>query len=210
MFYYHFQEICGLTSSMLPRFEALLRCSSSNKFCNKILQKISLEDQISKVLSSVVGMDLFVHFNISPGIKRSDLDTIKSVCESLSWPEKRLVLEVVESGIIDLDILFYARNLGFSLALDDLGNGSSLYNIQQDFYYDYIKFDKAWLISSVHRSILISVIEKLRYLYPLSEFILEGVEDKNCYSFAKTLNVQYLQGFYLHKPAKLFMNNKVA
>lgn len=210
MFYYEYQQIFSTSDGNSNHFEALFRCSESNEFCRQKLESICLEKQLNKVLEQLGHDDFYVHFNIEPTITEFDLKTISNVCEKFKFNKRKFVLEVVESGEISVNILKTARNLGFSLALDDLGKGSSLYNIQPNFFYDYIKFDRAWLISPIHTSLLTAVIEKLRVLYPMTEFIIEGVETEGSLNFAKNLNVQFLQGFHLERPKKcneLFMNN---
>tara|TARA_Y100000034_G_scaffold135872_1_gene209547 strand:+ start:8052 stop:8714 length:663 start_codon:yes stop_codon:yes gene_type:complete len=213
MFTHHYQPIKAIRKENNKlHIEALFRCNSSKLFDQALLEKIPISVQFESIVSQLQNLntEFIVHFNVVPHITIKQLDDIHSVCLRKGLKPNCVVIEVLESGIVDINTLSHARNLGFKLALDDFGKGSSIENIRLEFFFDFIKFDKSFLQSGVHCALISSLIHDLQHFFPLTKFILEGVENIGHFNFSKTLPLDHIQGFYLSKPLtfeQLYMYN---
>ncbi|KZN63361.1 EAL domain-containing protein [Pseudoalteromonas luteoviolacea] len=213
MFTHHYQPIKSLNENRTElHIEALFRCEARNLFDQELLKKVPIEDQFDSIILQLkkLNRDFLVHFNVIPYITVEQLDSVYSVCLKRRVDPANVVIEVLEIGVVELQTLKHARNLGFKLALDDFGKGSSIENISTDFFFDFIKFDRSFLQSGVHLALISSLINDLQHFFPLTQFVLEGVESIGHYNFCKTLPLHYVQGFYLSKPLtieELYMYN---
>jgi EAL domain-containing protein (putative c-di-GMP-specific phosphodiesterase class I) len=118
----------------------------------------------------------------------------------------RLTVEIVESEQIeDLEMvnefIFSLKKLGVLIAIDDFGSGYSNFDNIVKLDVDYVKLDGS-LISKIHdekyRVILESMVNICRELE--IKTIAEYISDESILKLAKSIGVDYLQGFHLHKP----------
>ncbi|MBB4212284.1 EAL domain-containing protein (putative c-di-GMP-specific phosphodiesterase class I) [Rhodothalassium salexigens DSM 2132] len=120
----------------------------------------------------------------------------------------RVVFEVVETDhVSDMAhlrrIVDYYRNAGFRVALDDFGSG---YNNLSQFVGlrpDFIKIDKALVLSLNSHPIARRLVE---FLVATAQdngikIIAEGVEDAQTFDTLKAIGVDFYQGFYFARPA---------
>ena len=136
------------------------------------------------------------------------LRTTVQLLDDLGISHDRVVFEVVESeDVDDIDhlrgILDYYRSGGFHVALDDLGAGFSSLTRLAQLRPDYVKLDIE-LVRNVNvdrfkSEIAKKLIEAARTL-ELS-VIAEGVETKGEFDWVVANGANYVQGFYVCKPA---------
>ncbi|MDE3841048.1 diguanylate phosphodiesterase (plasmid) [Bacillus methanolicus] len=122
---------------------------------------------------------------------------------------QQLIFEINENEDVNLNMLkksiSYLKNLGFLIAIDDFGEGSSSIKSMIELQPDFIKLDRYFmedLRNSEQKKDLI------RYLLHFcrefnSELIVEGVEDNDSLADLKSLGVQYAQGYFLGRPTLL-------
>lgn len=154
----------------------------------------------------------FSHITISCNFTRSALsekgfiDAICEICEKYTFDRSRVCIEITEDAIEKnmknaLSNIAECKNLGFRIALDDLGSGyTSLANLC-DYPIDIVKIDRDILLKAKDergKSLFAGIVElahKLRL-----KVICEGVETEEQNSFAIHSNCDYIQGFYYYKP----------
>ena len=126
-------------------------------------------------------------------------------------PDNRLsdiVVENLEYGK-DVDIvklsekLVFLRSNSWQIALDDFGTGINSINALKILNPDIVKVDRYFVIDCLadmtKRNILDIIIHTLK-LHGV-QILVEGVETKEVYDYLKNVKVDYIQGFYLGKPA---------
>lgn len=129
----------------------------------------------------------------------------------------RVVLEITERGAIDevSDVgarIRRLRNLGFRVAIDDLGAGyaglSSIAMLEPDFVKLDMSLTRDMSTSLVKRRLVASMIEACRDCGMC--LVAEGVETDKELLILRELGCDMLQGYYFARPSPEFVNVQVA
>jgi hypothetical protein len=122
-------------------------------------------------------------------------------------PKGSLCMEVTEALVMEnperaTQVLSQLAAAGASLALDDFGTGYSSLSYLNQFTFDTIKVDRAFIQASGQNGTG-SVI--LRSIVALShelgkKVVAEGVETEEDVGFLRSINCEYGQGFYYGEP----------
>ncbi|MBE6135764.1 MAG: EAL domain-containing protein [Erysipelotrichaceae bacterium] len=94
------------------------------------------------------------------------------------------------------------RKAGFKIEIDDFGSGYSTLNMLSVIPFDVLKIDMIFMKnfdSSLGTKSIIKAIRDIAKSLKV-EVVCEGVENKAQYDFLKSLNIDYVQGYYLSKP----------
>lgn len=122
----------------------------------------------------------------------------------------KIIFEVTETAAINnLDLAVRAlrelRKLGCRVALDDFGSGYSSYAYLRRLPLDYLKIDGIYirniLTDQTDQALTASMIEVGHALG--LKVIAEYVETEETYAMLKELGVDYVQGYWIHKPESL-------
>ncbi|AFJ02887.1 diguanylate cyclase/phosphodiesterase (GGDEF & EAL domains) with PAS/PAC sensor(s) [Methylophaga frappieri] len=118
-----------------------------------------------------------------------------------------VVIELTEQyPIDDYDVMREAtahyRDMGFSIAIDDLGAGYSGLRTWSEIKPDYVKLDRHF-IQNIHedrqkRQFVQSIIDIAQGIN--CKIIGEGVEVREEYLAAQTMEIQFAQGYYFARP----------
>lgn len=120
-----------------------------------------------------------------------------------------LVLEMTEHGMQQDETLLAAalapvRALGCEIAIDDLGTGVSGLKVWSAIRPEYVKVDRYFVTGieddPVRGEILRLVVETGRAT--CSHIVAEGIESQQQFAIVRDLGVDYLQGFFIGKPAR--------
>lgn len=134
------------------------------------------------------------------------IDNIKSISEKYAIDKSKLIIEITESALENnlecaLRNMRECKNMGFTIALDDLGTGdTSLINLCE-YPVDIVKLSKDLLInaeSEKGRLLLDGVINTAHSLG--LKVICEGVETDVHNDIVTGLSSDYAQGFYYYFP----------
>lgn len=132
--------------------------------------------------------------------------TLNAVKKSGLHPS-RIIFEVVESHAVSDTVLLRSildqyREWGFKVALDDVGAGNSGLMMLASLEPDLIKIDRAIVAASVrsnaHKQVFRSLVDIGHRQKKL--VLAEGVETREEYEVAESLNADLIQGFLLGKP----------
>ena len=131
---------------------------------------------------------------------------IKAILDQYDIPSKYIQLEITESAIVDNEksltkIVEVMHKLGFKVLLDDFGVGySSLVSIK-DLNFDILKIDKSFVdaIGTEKGNHIIKYTIELGKSLGM-DIVVEGVETEEQYTYLKTLDCDFAQGYYLSKP----------
>lgn len=168
------------------------------------LTKFMIDKAISFILSS---KDIVVSINFSPNsfnnenvyylidkIKENELDSSKIKVEITEQ-----VLLNKENAIKYINIL---KDHGIIIAMDDFGSGYSSYEQIGEVPIDIIKIDKSIISKICESKLSRSIAESIVYFCRNNnlETIAEGVETEEVAKACKEIGIDYLQGYYYHKP----------
>ncbi|MDH5656584.1 MAG: EAL domain-containing protein [Spirochaetia bacterium] len=153
----------------------------------------------------------FSHYAINiSGSSIGDPEFMKFITQSIekySIPENLICFEITESNAVTnlSQAVHFIRELkkyGITFAIDDFGTGFASFSYLKNFPADYIKIDGSFIMglkdSDLNKAIVHSIIEIGKILGV--KIIAECVEDQETYQLLKDLDIDFLQGFYLHKP----------
>lgn len=119
----------------------------------------------------------------------------------------RVVIEITEHmPIKDYQVIYeaveYYRNMGFTIAIDDLGSGYGGLRHWTELRPEYVKID-GHFAQNIHedvvkRGFIRSMREIARELN--SRLIVEGIESEDEYAAIASLGIELAQGYYLQRP----------
>ncbi|MFT4927039.1 MAG: EAL domain-containing protein (putative c-di-GMP-specific phosphodiesterase class I) [Phenylobacterium sp.] len=124
----------------------------------------------------------------------------------LGLPCDRVVIEITEQQRADEALLKQAvnhyRELGFIIAIDDLGSGHSGLRQWSELMPDIIKIDR-YFVDNCHRDVVKK--EFLKFIFALASatgalVIAEGIEQDAELQLLASLGISLTQGFLLEKP----------
>ncbi len=150
---------------------------------------------------------------ISVNVSRVDIynsrlaESIVQLVDKYQLPHDLLEFEITESAyafnpMILIKLVSDLHENGFTILMDDFGNGYSSLSILKDIEVDILKLDMLFLSNSKDtgrgENILASVIRMAKWLkIPV---IVEGVETASQVNFLKSVGCDYVQGYYYAKP----------
>ncbi|MFA6954336.1 MAG: EAL domain-containing protein [Thermoanaerobaculia bacterium] len=141
------------------------------------------------------------------GRDRGFVEFLTSLAEDTSTPLSRVVVEIVEHAPAwnspgFLSSLEKLRELGMSIALDDIGLGQSNFKMILECRPDYFKIDR-YFVAGCHRDPYRVAV--LQSIFELSErfggrVIAEGVEYESELECVKNIGIRLVQGFLFSRP----------
>ncbi len=118
----------------------------------------------------------------------------------------RLTVEIVESEQIEdieqvNEFIFALKKEGVLIAIDDFGSGFSNFDNIVNLDIDYVKLDGS-LVSKIDNEKYRVILQNMvKICHDLGiKTIAEYISDAHIMRLAKSIGVDYLQGYHLHKP----------
>ena len=152
--------------------------------------------------------------NISPyclQLNDSAFEFQLSNVENLGLKPTDIVIEITEgSSIKDFDLLKDCvnkyRELGFGIALDDLGEGFSSLRLWSEIAPDYVKIDKHFIHNIHNDAVKLEFVRAIQKIASESGCltIAEGVETSDELAVIKDLKINYAQGYLFGRPLPQF------
>lgn len=156
---------------------------------------------------------LFLNINLATLHNKQYRDRfLPSVLKQADFPFHRLVVEVLESPAVDESDLFdavqYFRSLGALVALDDFGTGRSNFDRIWRLAPDIIKLDRS-IIWEASKHLTGNLRRMLPNLVAMmheagSLVLIEGIENETQLMISLDADADFVQGFYLARPAHAF------
>jgi len=231
-----FQPIFDLANSCILGYEALSRGPKGHplEFPNQLFLAAEQQGKVSELELlcrkkaienfALLGLSGKLFLNVSP---RTLLDPkhpkgeTQHLLEQHGLSAAQVVIEVTEQDEVPnhqllQQTLAYYRELGFSIAIDDLGAGHSGLRKWSELQPDIIKIDK-YFIDHCHQSIVKK--EFLKSIIDLAkatntQVIAEGIEHQEELDLLTGLGVSLAQGFLLERPStepsRLFSSDLLA
>jgi diguanylate cyclase (GGDEF)-like protein len=190
----------------LPELEAKLFCKAVGKFKDlKVAQDTKL---YFKLDGRNLGEDNDPRMRLGDTVSEAGLHK-NQICLEFSERHRQTITDVTHHAINDL------RQLGFLVALDDFGRGSSELRLLHDMSPDYVKIDRFFLNGidcDARRKLFVTTVANLARVLG-ARVIAEGVETELEFKACREAGCDLLQGSFVAEPflktssAKLFYDH---
>ena len=179
---------------MLTELEMLCRSHAIDRFCALRLP--------GKLFLNVSPESLLEQQHYSGGTL--------AMLEAKGLTPDRVVIELTEQAPIeDLNLLQTAlhhyRDMGFSIALDDLGAGYSSLRLWPELHPEYVKIDRHF-VDGIHqdpikREFVVSILQMANA--SRAQVIAEGIEQPEELAVLEEIGIDWVQGYWLGRPASV-------
>lgn len=219
-----FQPIVSLTDQSIFGYEALIRGPSNGLLHSPVnlfntaarhgfLAELDLMCRETVITHyGALGLKQKLFLNTTPvALLQQDYPhglTLQYV-EQASLSSQQVIIELTEQyPIDDYDLMRAAtqhyREMGFSIAIDDLGAGYAGLRTWSELKPDYVKLDRHFM-QNIHedqqkRQFVQSMIDIAQSIG--CQVIGEGIEVRQEYLIAQGLDMRLAQGYYFGRPAK--------
>ncbi|MGM9905791.1 EAL domain-containing protein [Lactobacillus sp.] len=221
----YYQPIVDTFSSKISTYEALARWVDPNYgFLNpgefiEVLERGHLIHKLDLHILDLVCQDLADAMQkdenypmVSVNLSRYDLELpdlhekINAILNQHGVKSNQIRIEITESALLSNTEAVIREHIsrfhedGYQVWLDDFGSGFSSLNSLQNFDFDLLKIDMAFLRHANEKTptILMDVIDMAKRLG--IETLSEGVETKDEYDFLHSIGCVLAQGFYFSQP----------
>ncbi len=239
-FFLMFQPVVRTSDGKATHYEALIRMKGENDEILSPEEFIPAAERMGLIhhidlwvvehaidfLGSLSGEYSQISLNINlSGHAFQDQSLLSLIQQKLemTWvPANRLTFEITETAAIanyaqTREMVARLRALGCRFALDDFGAGFNSFNYLKNFPVDYLKLDGTF-ISNLRNDPVDQILVKSMIAVAHSlgkKTVAEYVEDVETMELLKQYGIDFVQGFYLGKPApelstKSFMTPSVA
>lgn len=138
------------------------------------------------------------------------LDFVQSQLEESGIDARRVCFEITETAAIAnlssaLRFISALRTAGCRFVLDDFGSGFSSFAYLKNLPVDFLKIDASFTHQLPNDPIQRALVESIQQIARVlgMRTIAEGIEDEETLRVLRELEVDYGQGFALHRPAAL-------
>jgi len=223
----HYQPIVSLATGRISGFEALVRWQRGDELV-PAYEIIPVAEETGLIMHlgdwvlrealrqvedwrrALPGQEpLHVHVNLSPRqfLQPNLIDQIERSLGETDADPTLLHLEVTESVLIEnaeeaKQLLRALRASRVGLSLDDFGTGYSSLSTLQQFPFDTLKIDRAFIGTNGNadrNDEIVRTIANLANVLGMAVTV-EGVESRDQVSRMRALGIEYAQGFYFSKP----------
>ncbi|MCY9870572.1 EAL domain-containing protein [Vibrio barjaei] len=107
-----------------------------------------------------------------------------------------------ENNAYNANLLETIRSAGIKIAVDDFGTGSSSFSYFNDFHFDELKIDRKFITNINEVKQKYFAVNMLRQLsHDLNiKVVAEGVEKVSELETLKSIDVDYIQGYFFYRP----------
>lgn len=132
-----------------------------------------------------------------------------SLMRRLNIPPSRIVIEITENQRISdfdhfRDALAHFRNLGYRIAIDDLGQGMSNLRMWTEIHPDFVKIDRHFIHGIAHEPLKFQLVRAMHGMAETcgASIIAEGVEDAEDFRTLRDIGIPFVQGYFVARPAR--------
>ncbi len=223
-----YQPILSIMDGSISHYEALVRIRNENgelvlpsPFI-KVAEKTGLIHDIDHMVlrkaiaeikrQSEIGFEVIMAINLSAH-SFSDpqlLPLLDQLLDSSKINPSHIIFEITETAALsDLvgatNLIHKIHDLGCRFALDDFGVGFSSFYYLKELPVDYVKIDGSFiqdLPSNRNDQILVKVMADIAREFG-KKTIAEFVQDEETLEILKSYKIDYAQGYFVGRPAKI-------
>lgn len=217
-----FQPIVDLGSGEIAGYEGLIRGPSDSPLHSpQSLFKSAAQHQLGTrleylcrrvVLEKFAELDLEgrLFLNVSPesmihgGVRHSE--TLQYMKE-IGISPTRVIIELTEGQpTYDYDVLrdatMHYRDMGFQIAMDDLGEGFSGLRLWSELRPEFVKIDMHFIQGINHDPVKLQFVRSIQEIAEKSgcQVVAEGIETQAELLLIRDLNIAFGQGYHLARP----------
>jgi diguanylate cyclase (GGDEF)-like protein len=217
-----FQPVLDFNSGLIQGYEALIRGPSDSPLhsplvlfkvahqCQLLAELEMLCRELSIAAFAAAGVQGDLYLNVNPLLLLSNdhpSGLTLALLEKYQLNPSRVVIELSEQYQVDdstvlINAVHHYRELGFRIAIDDLGSGFSGLKLWSELKPDLIKIDR-YFISQVHadptkKEFVRSIIALAKSTG--SAVVAEGIETREELLLCQELGADYGQGYLLGRP----------
>ena len=159
------------------------------------------------IVKGIVPPTISINFSRRNFSNENAADAIDEIVREYHVPKKMIEIEITETiDEFPISVLkaFVDRlhRLGYKVAIDDFGSGSSSLSLLREVTFDTLKIDKGFVDRAYAKDLTI-----LNYIIKMAkalnvDVLAEGVERKEQLETLKSLGCEVIQGYYFDKPLK--------
>lgn len=176
-----------------------------DELTNSIFRKAV--EQASKWSADGLDFKISVNFSINSFASEVFSNFIIDTTEEFGLDPSRLILEVTETQVMEhsvdcVEFLTRLRMKKFGLSIDDFGTGNSSMQQLKSIPFSELKIDRAFVHKAATNSSAKAILEASVILAKNlnMQTVAEGGETREDWDLVKSLDVDYMQGFYCAKP----------
>ncbi len=207
----------------IVKYESLMRLIDDNDNTHSplsfldIAKKVKFYPQLTKIMIEKTFKKAINHkINISINLSIQDItnsEIVNFIIDELSKNKIAtfITFELLEHESINdyevvIDFINTVKKLGCKIAIDDFGSGYSNFIYLLKLKPDYIKIDGS-SIKNIHKDknsyLITKTIHDCAHLLGIKT-IAEYVHNKKVFKTLKKIGIDEYQGYYFHKPSKIF------
>ena len=190
-----------------------------------VIEKTELIGELTKfMIDTAIDMaidsdseDTILSINFSPkDFKKETIDYLIYNIKDKNINPRKLQIEITEEILLRGSEAFcyleLFRKYGILIAIDDFGTGYSSYQSLAELPIDVIKIDKSMIQKVSSNTISKSLVKSIVDFCQANDIITvaEGVETKEMLDTCNEIGIDYLQGYYFHKPEIIYKNEKAS
>jgi len=218
-----FQPIFSRDGARIEWYEALLRLKNEAGEYVSIYEYLDiarstgfyqhLTDFVLRSAAEAIcehDVDVSVNISIHDIARNEFIQLVDETFDRIRDKQGRIIFEILESDeLVELDkclwFINYIARYGFKIAIDDFGTGYSNYSTLISLPIDIVKIDGS-LIKRIHHDANAKLLVEGIVHFCVNankKTVAEFVADQKTFDTLKTMDVDYLQGFYLSQPAPI-------
>jgi len=133
-----------------------------------------------------------------------------NMLEQAGFPPERVVIELTEQYPLDnydvvREALHHYKEMGFEIAIDDLGAGYAGLRMWSEIRPDYVKIDRHFMTDIHNDKVKQEFVRSIQSIARELEcrVVAEGVEISDEYRLINKLGLEFCQGYYFARPTTL-------
>jgi len=217
-----FQPIVSISSQSIFSFEALIRGPSDSLLHNPFnlfkyaeqhelalklehtCRKVSIREYAALKLPQKLFLNVSPHVLLNPDFRSGE--TLRFL-EEEGIPAQSVVIEITEQQLIDdYDSMRRAvehyREMGFQIALDDLGAGYSSLRVWTELMPEFVKIDRHFIQDIDKDPVKLNFVRSIQAMAVAShcQVVAEGIETEGEFLAVEELGIAFAQGYYFARP----------
>lgn len=172
------------------------------------LTKHMIDHAIDGIVSNKFQSVVSINFSVRD-FNSNMVEYIISKVKNNNIEDGKLQIEITESHFMDrevvTDFLVKLNNNGITIAIDDFGTGYSSYQYISELPISIVKIDKSLIAKIGDSQISKNAVKSIVNFCKIHNFstVAEGVETKDIADACVEIGIDYLQGYYFHRPTIL-------
>jgi len=218
-----FQPIVSLNQKKIIGYEALIRGPENTALHHPLdlfaaAERLNIQTRLEYICRKVtikrfaeLAIPGKLFLNVSPSVllepEFKKGETLKFLAEVNLDPDA-IIIELTEHKPTDdyqalREALIHYRDMGFEIALDDLGAGYSGLRLWSELRPEYVKIDKHFVQGLHEDKVKFNFVRSIQNMADAMNcrVIAEGIETIEDFQVVESIGITHAQGFYFAKPA---------